>query len=74
MSQSNKKSVRIPYLSDEEHKKLTSTLSDLSRNSMIRFEVMQKRSKGMTVDQACREVGDQVDLDPDYVRKLYYTR
>lgn len=64
----------LPETSEKEKQKLKQTLNDISRNAMIRKEVMCKRDNGKTVSEACREIGSKLNLEPEYVRKLYWER
>ena len=67
-------SGHLPYMSGEDNKKITQAIEDISRNAMIRKEIMLKRSEGMTVKAACRELSKKVNLDAEYIEKLYYKR
>lgn len=64
----------LPYASKEDTDRLTQSLDDLSRNAMIRKEIIMMRSEGMTVKKACRELSEKVNLDAEYIEKLYYKR
>lgn len=64
----------LPDTSKKEQQKLKQTLNDISRNAMIRKEVLFKRSEGKTVRQACKEVAEKVDLEKRYVENIYYER
>jgi hypothetical protein len=64
----------LRYMSTTEKTKLKQTLDDISRNTMIRKEVMHKRDEGKTVKAACRELSEDVNLDAEYIEKLYYQR
>lgn len=64
----------LPDTSKKEQQKLKQTLNDISRNAMIRKEVLLKREEGKTVPEACREIAEKLNLEAEYVRKLYWQR
>lgn len=67
-------SGHLPYMSEDDNKKITQTLEDISRNAMIRKEIMMKRSDGKTVEQACRELSKDANKSWQRIRDIYYGR
>ncbi|WP_441001297.1 hypothetical protein [Fodinibius sp. SL11] len=62
----------LPFASEDDKKRLTQSLDDLSRNAMIRKEIMIKRDDGKTVEQACRELAKSVNKSWYHIRDIYY--
>lgn len=66
--------IAIEEIPEEEIKMLSSAIYQAIRNHRIRIQFTHLRQQGISVEEACKQLGQQIHLHPDYIKNIAYRK